>query len=267
MAGFRKRVFARAFNSGSRFTRGRFKRRRTMKRRFKGRKSSSTTTKSGTGGVLGFRSRRIRPRQYRSLLFKQSITAAHYRSFGSTQATITTPITATSSSVASVNAMDNGVSAFWNASGGAQLRDAAGAATNFNNVVVRGGKIGIRFWNDGSVPAEIKLWLIKTSPRPDFTIIPSTVALGWDPSTIPDFARDFGRIIFQRNFMLEGGAASLTERRLIPMAIDQQSWAVDAQRLFWLVQVTDADNTSAADTVRLVTYFNLSFVGDAIGAS
>lgn len=263
---FRKRTYA-GFKRkrGGNFVRPAKRRRFTRVRR--GRNNASYSTQSGSANPIGFRSRRVRPRQFQRILWRDTVASAHYRSLGAGAGSVSTPVGSNTMTVSFINAMDNGSGAFWTTAGGALPIDTGITLPLFQgDITVRGGMIGVRFYNDGAYAAHVMCYLVKAVPRPDNTIITSPQPVGWDPSTIPDFSKDFGKVIMSRRFIVEPLAMMSIEKRIWPMKIDQVAWATDAQRLYWLFGVSDGD-TSGQDNIRIVPYFNLSFSADAIGTT
>lgn len=259
MAGFRKRIFSRAFNAKPRSKR--FKRRRIIRRSRK--KSSTQTTQSGFGIGLRFRSRKWSKGRWNRTLWNSTQQKTHYRSVGAVSGVVATPVSNTQATVVTSQALDNGTASFWQTGGGViEVNDGAGIPTFEDDIIIRGGMMGLSFYNDSTTdPVEVKAWLVKNSPRPTASNVPGTVAVGWDPSTVPEFSKDVGRIIYSTKFLLEPNATSTIERRIGIQKIDQEAWASDAQRFLWLIYARDFDAVTQ-NNVRIVAYFNLSFSAD-----
>jgi len=260
---FRRRVFARPLLGKRRRTglgSRPFKRRRILRR---GRRTATQTTQSGFGSLFRFRSRRIPKRSWNRMLWNSTLQKAHYRSVGAVSGSAVTPVTNVQETVVSVQALDNGASPFYTIGGGTiELNDGAGVPTFEDDIIIRGGMVGISFYNDSTTdPVEVTAWLIRNAPRPDVSNLPSTVSVGWDPSTVPEFSKDIGYIKYRTKFLLEPNASSTIERRIPIQKIDQESWANDASRWVWLLAVRDFDNVTQ-NTIRIVSYFNVSFSAD-----
>lgn len=241
-----------------------FKRRRITRR---GRNATSYSGARGNATSVPYKSRRLNPRAFQRILYRDTQAMQHYRSVGAGSGSISTPVGSNTMTISLLQAMDNGVASFWSTGGGVLAPDASAAIPLFRgDITVRGGMVGLRLYGDGAYPSQLMIYLVKNCPRPDSSIVTSPQPVGWDPTTVPDFTRDFGRVIFSRRMILEPLGMISVERRIWPMKIDQQSWGVDAQRLTWLIAVADGD-TSGQDNIRCVPYFNLSFSADAIGTT
>jgi len=255
MAFKRKRVFA------PRFT----KRKRTGKfiRRRRGRNSSSYSTKAGAAVSLPYKARRISRRLWNKKLWDSTLQKQHYRSNGALSGAITTAASQGQVSITGAQAMDNGVSVFWTAAGGAiEANAGAGVPTFEGDVIIRGGIVGFKLFNESTtIPAQCKVYLIKMAPRPSLANIPVAANVGWDPTLVPEFTKDVGKVIFMKEFQLEALAEMSVERRLSIMKIDPESWSTDAQRFYWLFVCGDPQTVTTV-TLRVVTYFNISFTAD-----
>lgn len=271
MPTFRKRVFASAFRSGSNGIRSRpMKRRRFVRRRGLRRmqQSNTITTQSGVGKSLLLKSRKISRRRWNNLLWTSTLQKSHYRSAGATSGFAATQVSNTVWTVNTEQALDNGLGPFWTTAGGTVALDQGVTVPLFRgDIVLRGGKVGISIYNDStSGPIECWVMLIKAAPRFTVANLPPTPPVGWDPSMTPEFTKDIGRIVYSRKFMLENQATGGAERRLPIQKIDQESWTTDQQRWYWITLVRDFDPVDQ-NVVRIVTYFNVSFSGDAIGTT
>ena len=265
MAFGRKRVYANAFRTVRRTP---FKRRRIIRsNRFRGRKSSQYSSAAGFASGIKFKSRKIRPRQFRKILWRDTQALQHYRSMGAGSGAISTPVGSSTMTVATVDAMDNGINSFWTATGGTLTPDTGVAVPIFRgNITVRGGMVGLRIYNDGAYSAHVQVYLVRQVPRPVAGTITSPVPVGFDPSGYPDFSKDFGKIITSRRMLIRALDVVSIEKRIWPMKIDQYNWATEASRLVWIIFAADADVTGQ-DNIRTVNYFNVSFSADAIGTT
>lgn len=265
MAGFRKRTYGTAFNGSSRRA---FKKRRYTKRRpyrNRARRSIAFSTQAGSAGTLGFRSKRLSRRSWNKKLWDSTLQKAHFRSNGSLGGAVTSIAAQATVAIGTAQAVDNGVGPFWTAAGGAVVLDQGVAVPTFNgDIIIRGGMVGIKFYNESTtIPVQIKLWLIKSAPRPTIANVPASAPFGWEPTLVSEFKKDVGTIIFSKEFQLEPVAEMTVERRLFIMKVDQEAWSADQQRLIWLFTAGDPVAVST-NTTRITTYFNLSFAGDAV---
>lgn len=241
---------------------GGFKKRRVARRPV--RRSTAFSTQTGSGSGFGFRSKKISRRAWNKKLWDSTLQKSHYRSNGAQGGSVNTATSQSQMSVVTTQAMDNGVGAFWTQGGGCiELNDGEGVPTFVGDIIVRGGKFGIKLFNGATDrPVMIQVWLVKSAPRPTTANLPATVQMGWDPSTVPEFIQDIGKIIFRREFQLETLAEMTIERRTGIMKIDQENWATGAQRFIWIIAAADPVAASAV-TVGITTYFNCSFSGDS----
>lgn len=229
------------------------------------RRSVTQTSQSAVGKFLPFRSKKISGRRWRNLLWTSTLQKAHYRSNGAFAQTLTTGAIPTNKSVTLIEALDNTVSTFWIGTGGAVALDEGAALPGFEgDIVIRGGKTSISFFNDSALnPVEMEAFYVIPASRPNYFNFPATVNIGWDPSQIVEFSKDIGKIIYRTKFLLEPLATSTIDRRLRVQKIDQGAWT-DGTRPKWIVTARDFSG-SAVLTTNVVTssYFNLSFSADA----
>lgn len=242
-----------------------FKRRRISVRR----RNTSYNTKSGAARSFFFRKRRLSGRTFRRIIYRNSQFTTHYRSIGSTSGSLASPVGSTTANTSFVNALDNGAATFWTTTGGALSPDTGVSVPLFKgDITLRGGIIGVRVYNDGAYPMHLKIWLVWTKDSfatnsANYTL--SGVPIGWDPTTVPDFARDL-TFIKSWSFNIEQLNMITVEHKLRPTKIDQLRFATDVTRPFWLFSVSDGD-TAGQDNARVVSYFNVSFSADAIGTT
>lgn len=260
----RKRVYASAFRPLARTNRGKFKRRRFSRR--KGKKSTSATSQKGSGFILNFKSKKLNGRVWRKKLWDSTTQKAHYRSAGAFSGVATTTVANTTWQVNLVQAVDNGAGPFWTTAGGAQVLDSGVAVPTFrDDIVLRGGRVGMSLYNDSTTgPVEVLVVLVKNSPRPaaGLAAIPTNPPVGWDLSMFNEFTKDVGRVVYNKKMLLEANAVGEIEYRLPVMKIDQEAWSTDQQRYIWFTLVRDFDPVDQ-NTIRIVSYFNVSFSADA----
>ena len=198
------------------------------------------------------------------MIWRSSLQMAHYRSNAAYASTIVTRPLTVEKTVSVIEALYNGASAFWNSSGGAQMLDSGSLVPAFSSdIVLRGGKTSISFFNDSTAnPVEIEAFYIAPVPRVTTTSIPTSVSVGWDPSIIPEFNTTVGRIIYRTKFLLEPLATSTIDRRLRVQKIDQAAFT-GGQRPRWIVTARDFSGSAVLTTnVICCVSFNLSFAGD-----
>jgi len=263
MAFKRKRVMAP--RSGGMMKRRRFMRKRRMFRR--GSRSNAVTSKSGVGNRFGFRSRRLRPRQWRRVLWRDTLSQTHYRSNSSNNFVLTAAGTAFQYQIGQAAALRISGNQFFTAGGGLILPDPPAATAFIGNITVRGGIIGIRIANmNATVTAqEVKVYLIKTSRNFVVANIPANRFLGWDPTIEPDFQLNVGRIVMAREAILENGSSVDFKFRLRPFKIDRDEYDNDKNSFLWVIMWND--NEGAASAVSVAPYYNISFAADAIGTA
>jgi len=244
------------------------KRRRTRRR--SGRKSTSFTSQAGTGGGLRFSARRVSRRRYRSMLWNASQLQTHWRSNHSSTITVLTPGTADTMTVGITPARNFG-NGFWTTLGGGVNPDGGGMSAFVANgdLTIRGGMMGMRVSNipdaaDVDKDAlQCTVFLLRTSVNFNSGVIPSTVRQGWDPTLVADFKQNVGHIVLRKTFLLAEGEVGTVERKMPVQRIDQSEYLLSHNEYIWLFVCS---NTSAisAKSLRLVPYYNLSFVGDAV---
>lgn len=261
MAGFRKRTYAGFKRKRAGLGVRPFKRRKISYRR----KSNTLTSQAGYGNIMPYKSRRVPRRRWNRMLYNSTTQKTHYRSVGATSGTATTTLLNTTLQINTVQAMDNGIGAFWTAAGGLLAVDPGVAPPTFkDDIIVRGGKIGISMYNDSTTdPVEITVYLIKNAPRMTLANMPANPNVGWDPTTVSEFYKDIGVVVYKRRFLLEANAVGECEYRLPVLKVDQEAWTTDQQRYLWITAVRDFD-PAVQNTIRFVSYFNLSCTGDAL---
>lgn len=260
---FRKRVFASAFNSN---VNRKFKKRKITKRVFKKRRGTGLTSQSGVGSAFGFRSRRVRPRRWRNMLWASTLQRQHYRSNWAVNVNFNTAASVVSAQVRLLNADDNGTAPFWQSLGGAVTPDTGVAVPTFTgDIVLRGAQMGLILGNPTTTLNDglrFNILLVKSTQDFDTTGFPTSVPIGWDPSLHPDFRRRIGTIMLNRQVLVsQNEVAEIKYRRRI-QKIDQGDYAAGVERFYWVVIVSNSYLGSVQD-VSVTSYFNGSFSGDA----
>lgn len=243
-------------------TRTPVRRKRTYKRTgYRKRRYSGVTSKSGAGSTFNFRSRKLSRRRWNNALWTSTLQKQHVRSvFAVTSAIVSNPDPAVST-VAALRAIQD----FYLPANGAQPYDNGVTLPVYNgDVVIRGGMMGLRLINDPAdvSPLHVKVYLVKTGDKLTTSFVPNTVSLGWDPSVVPNFGTDVGKVIMERTFLIENSNSAEVRYRIPIMKVDTQEWTTGANQYFWFVLVNSANGLATQLTTQ--RYFNLSFVGDGI---
>lgn len=263
MAG-RKRVYARAFPTwGAKGKRSK-RMKRTVVRRRRSRRTSNFTSQSGAVRGLGFaKRRRITGAQYRRHLFNGSQFKAHYRSILTEAAGLSTPATIGTGSVARVRAF-NSNNVFYTAAGGAVPIDSTVPVPIFqDDIVVRGGRIGLKLTAPPTETVVCKVWLVWTVAEPSLTLIPPSATTSWDPTCVPAFRDKVGRIVMYREVLIEPSDTASFEWRLRPFKYDKESFLFQGNEFQWLVLFYNTYDANAVE-VMFIKDFNLSFSGDVV---
>lgn len=243
------------------------KRRRTTRR---GRKSNAFTSQSGSGGAVNYKARKTSRRTYRNYLWNSTLFKDHYRSIGAVAVTLNTPAAVTTMSVLAEKALDNGVASFWLAAGGAINHDPAQSLPTFSgDVILRGGKIGLRLANvldtvaSAATTIQGTAMLIRTTKNFVSASITTPQPVGWDTSLIPDFDTKVGKILYRKNFLLKDSDTALIEYRLRLQKLDVGDFAANYNTYIWVILAGNTDNSSSHG-VSVTKFYNLSFAADAI---
>lgn len=253
------------------------KRRRFMRRRRYGRRTSTFTTQSGRGNaaVSLFRKRRFSARRYQRRLYRQTEFMPHYRSvrgFGVPHTTAGAINDAASNVFVEEPLQPLGAD-FWTAAGGAVSTDTTLPIFNNNSIVIRGGNVWLTIQNTdpdtvGSGFAgsslRVKFWFGYTADRPVNIVaqFPSLQDNGWDPSLLGDFADNYGKIYYQTEVLLSPGQAFEFKRKLRASKIEYTTFKAQGNQPFFMYQVFPLD-TGALGTFAVKAGYNLSFSGDA----
>lgn len=259
MAFKRKRVFAPRRNVR--------RRRFGMKRRSGGRRRNtmSLTTQKGSGSALGFRSRRIRPRTFRRMIYRDTLFKTHYRSVFANTFVVSTPAATQTSTVSTFSMLQpTAGSLFWTLAGGARGVDTGVAVPDFaGDVILRGGKCGITIANASDDNIKYTMYYFWTNDDPDLGLIPVTESIAWDPSVTADFSTRVGKIIWQQTVQLEPGQSYSFERRLKCQKIDQARFAVQGRVPHLVIKMSNVSNNDISAS-RINLFYNLSFSSDVL---
>jgi len=266
MAFGRKRVYAGAPSTSN-------KRRKGIKRRGRriARRSSNFTSQQGRGGGLGFARRRTSRRQFRRLLWDASTAQTHYRSNFAALSVVNTTASPTTMQVTVIATRRFSGNNFWTAAGGAINPDGGAIPTFATNTdfTVRGGIYGIRITNSPDTLDTDKdaiqgiVYLVKTTKNWNSSNLPVTVPVGFDPSLVQDFQTNIGKVVYKKTFLLEDTGMAIVEKRMGLSKVDQTEYTNSQSEFVWIVML----GVSSASTIKAVactTYYNMSFVGDAV---
>lgn len=244
-----------------------FKKRRTARRRT-ARKSNNFTSQNGHGGGIRYNGRKVKPSMYRKLLWNSTVLKTKYRSNNVITGTIATPASVSTYTVQQRNAFNTGAQ-FWTGSGGAIAPDGTQSLPTFTgNMIIRGGKIGLRITNAFDAndalrwSVQCNVMLIKTSRAFIAGAIPTTVGLGWDVTLLQDFATNVGKVVYQKNFLLRDADTANIEYRLKVQTVDPGDYAAVRNTYLWVIIAGNVDNP-VSTLVTTQVYHNLSFVGDS----
>ena len=254
---------------------GRFSRfRRTFRRT--GRRITGLSTQSlAPRNVAQFRSHRIRKSAYRRKLWNDSLMEAHYRSVLTSSSIGVTPNDINNMTVTRSFALPS--VGFWVSTGGAQPVDTGVALGTFGrSIVIRGGVCRACVANPnadigptGGDTLRVTVYGVWTVKNPNFTGFPvASVPQSWDPSVIPDFSMNVGKVILRRDFMLQpNGGVEDVYYRMKPRRVDQIEYLNGGNQLMWVFcvgQLTNTETIPAAESYTYTVGHNLSFVGDEI---
>lgn len=262
-----KRTLKRKSNVRRRLT---FSKKRRTTRRGRGRKSVAFTSQSGSGGAVNYKARKTSRRAYKRHLWNSTLFKEHYRSIGAVGTTLNTPASLVQVAVLVEKAIENGISFFWAATGGAIAPDSSQTLPPFTgDVIIRGGKIGLRLANTLDTVASAATTiqgtaiLIRTSKAFSAAAITTPQSLGWDTTLVPDFDTTVGRILYRKNFLLKDSETALIEYRLKLEKVDVGDFNANRNVYMWVILAGNTDN-SAAYGLAVSKYFNLSFSADAV---
>lgn len=239
--------------------------RRRFVRRKAGKRTSNFTSQFGHGGGMRFRAKKLSASRWRRVLWNDTLSGVHYRSNSVSTSTINTPAFIDTMKTAFSSAFRFAGQQFYVASGGAIAPDAAVVLPIFEgNVVIRGGVIGMRIANVFDTLDTNRntlhgfVYLVKTTKNFSSATIPSTVSLGWDPSLIPDWNTNIGKIVYRKQFLLRDGDTADIEYRLKINKLDIGDYIADKNTYLWIVAAGNVD-VSASRSLIYSMYYNMSF--------
>jgi len=249
--------------------------RRSGIRRRSSRTASWTVQRGRTSGVR-FRSRRISRRQWKNILWRDSLSQNHYRSLTSVGSIISTGTTQGVGPLAaevcfSLVPTPPTIVPFWTAAGGLINTDPGiTPPTAFNgDIIFRGGKHSNTFSISGTGITQligIRIFTIKLIKHPIWqSAIPASASWGFDPTMVADWARNVGTTVDDKVFILDATCRSaIYERRFPIQKYDQGVFTQDnlggGGYLIIAHVVNLSDNTAVS--VDALTSYNCSFSGD-----
>lgn len=258
---------------GRRTSTGRVRFSRARRSRFS-RRATTITGQSGVGKSFGYRSRRIRPRKWKRILWRDTLANSHYRSTFDITNSLAAPLATTAGAIPYLIQALPPVG-FWTVGGGVQQLDVGVGPPAFTgDLVIRGGMIRLGLANESTVEAvRARVWLLKSNKNPDFSKVvvnPTLVSSMWDPSLSPDFD-EFGRVVLMREMTLLPVSNPLEIFYRLPVQkIDQAEYLqtsptiIGGSQYYWYVVVSRMTlvNNLVAPALRAVSSHSLSFSGD-----
>jgi len=265
--------------------RANFKRRNARR----GRDYGSTAQWGKPTGFTQFRGRKLRPRQWRKILWRDTIAETKWRSIGAIGNSLIGALTGLGSGVVYLfPAVQNDpvtqpfiTQPFWTLTGGVQATDRGIVPPLFTgDLVLRGGFARISVVNPETIPIRVKVYAIWANKLPSLLVYNSTHNnlrnMEWDPSIEPDF-NQFGKVIARREVMLLPGANPFEMiHRLKVQKIDQNVFTGESvpgttepagSQLWWGVQAVPLTTNPVSDNVQIIRSYNLSFTGDEVGTT
>jgi len=197
---------------------------------------------------------------------------SHYRSLNKTGGSLSCDIDPRICKIGTQTLLrPDGTNNFWIGAGGAQPLDIGVSVPLFSgDITMRGASCEMTFstleaTSGGTV--KVKAWLVWTTPDPDFANMPTSAAIGWDPTMVADFAKDIGKVYRFNEFELGDGSSTTLKYHIKTMKIDQKKF--DALGSIPIVIYTYEQNQNTGDP--FVFFFkqscNLTFSADAIGTT
>nr|UOF81678.1 putative capsid protein [Cressdnaviricota sp.] len=253
------------------------RRRRTVRRgrrRFRRSGNAGTfTSQSASGLNTRYKTRRIRPRAWRKILWRDTMAKTHYRSVGQGSGTITTGTSQGNGNVVTAYPTFIGVpsatTAFWTATGGLNPPDTGGATPTFalGDLTIRGGIIGTTVSCQDTITNEIGVTIsvVKLMKRPNTALVPASNPWGCQIDGDPEFTTQFGKVLYKRTAILSGAYPHLTvQHRLRVQKIDQEIWGTSlGDQVVFIISCANLQ-TADSETLNLTTYHDMSFSGDVV---
>jgi len=237
-----------------------------------------------------FRSRRIGTRRWKSILWRDTLSNTHYRSVKTNTGTFV-PTDQVISNFVRLEMMLGGdfnvindPGPFWTAPGGLQPNEIGATLPTFGDgdIVLRGGMAFITFAPNANVTTafRIKVWVVKAQKNPSLEVwnaitVPTDHNAAWDPSIIPEFRQDFGKIMMAKEVLLQPGSMPVEFKwRQTVQKIDQPVWQgvspipgppqPGGDRFYWMYQMIPTTLGGVGGGIRIIRGYNVSFTGDAL---
>jgi len=280
------RDFTRAAKALYYRTRGRRKRRARARPR-RGPRTWAFSGENGKGFRINFKSRKIGPRAWRRVLWRDTLAESHYRStFCFVISNAFSESTTLGSGVVNVcpaitinqNPFHAVGTEFWTGAGGAAGINANVTPPQFlGDIVLRGGIIRFTLANpDTGIPQLLKVWLVRVFRNPSVQVYSQLNQqlknLEYDPSVEAEFSTKFGRIVFKREILMNPGRIPFTVvHRLQVQKIDQDVWRgkdtllddeLAGNQYYWIWQLVPLFTNPTSDVTQTFISYNLSFSGD-----
>lgn len=219
----------------------------------------------------------MRPRQWRSILWRDTQAQTHFRSTQSGSLFGTADPLVRLKRMYLQRAEDVGLGQFWTPAGGLIPTDGLTPFATFHgDKTIRGGKIFADFTNISPVDTiKVQAWLIW---GPAGTVFPSgimtpflsplPVTREFDVTHIPDLAR-FGRVVMAREtILLPGQKPWHLEYRLKPQKIDTLVFDLGGSQFYWLYALASYSEVDAlVNTIQVIFSYSLSFASDVIATT
>lgn len=268
------------------------KRRRIFKRRFRTKNKAFTSRDLHVSNAFAFRGRKLKPKAYGRMLWRNTMLDAHNRSEFATAGTLVTPNNLTQLNWAVVPAFLNAAgSEFWKTAGGAQdpsfgvtpqwmNPNGAGPPVGFDplTIVIRGGRIWVKIASTSTfdaVTCQIQLAFVKgalrntTNAAASNTVqdyITALLAAGarplfWLPNSAPDWNEYFHEPIMTKSITLHPAQTATIVHTIKPHKIDISQF----QRgggwfpMFFVTCSQDTNTNGAAETLDISNGHSIGF--------
>lgn len=270
--GYHTRISSRSvLGKRRRYGPSRFGKRRRITRRF--RRTTRSYTNRNSSGVSngGYRTRRTSARQWRSILWRDTIASSHWRSLGTGSQIANTPNSVFTASV--IEIVPGG--SFWTAAGGTVPIDGVTPPPVFTgDIILRGGVIKLTLTNTpnadglGSDPVRATIFACWRNKFHNVSFaLPPTVPLSWDPSVLAEFNSSYGKVLYKKEVLLKGdGEVFDMTHRMRVQKIDRAVYNQGGSRVTFIILLSQTSNTELvplAESVTITDSINFSFVGDA----
>jgi len=227
------------------------------------------------------RSRRLSRRAFKSLLWRQTITATKYKSILSQAGTVATPASysnATTTAMWALGLYNASTSPFFTSAGGLNplsstiptITDPTETTAQFDSdIIVRGGLWSFEVYNNTETAdvsndlIRCKIVLVRTPQTRDDTIFQANLLPGQPAQYISaDQARKVGKIILEKDFVIKDAESVKVEFRIPCQKIDVGSYMNEFKAYIVYLCVANGFDT-VAQTVRYRMNHNIAFCGDA----